>query len=1035
MHWRNVSSSHPCAICERPDWCAYSDDGRWAICRREARPDGIHKLDKNGSDLWVYDLDPRAGHVPYPVIDADILKPNGKQSARRADPDLLNRVYRNLLQALTLTDAHREDLHRRGLSDDEIFRRGYKSWPERGRSKICEPLRGKYGSDLLRVPGFYQKKDEAKGSEWISLTGYAGLCIPVRDPQKRIIALRVRLDDPEQIKKGGKYRWVSSTHHDGTGPGAPIHIPGWDGDPHGLPVIRVTEGELKADIATALSKILTLSIPGAGNWEPILPLLKELQPAAVRLAYDADAPKNRYVASALHDLAQTLIHNGIAVELEIWDPALGKGIDDVLAAGGILTVLSGNEAMDKIIAIYEDAKCADPPPHERVLAAARERIGDLTTRLDDPQFLADEDNIQALAVIRRYAASQWLLEIKKILMKHGIFREVNGMIDEYEKKVAAAAREQRRSADSGGDHDPLSMEAEEKKKEADELIQLAGADEFFHDENLHAYVTFKINDHRETHKITSTKYKDILMCRYSETYKKVPHAEAMTNAITLLGAQARIKKPLDSIHLRIAGIDNKLYIDLGGAAWDCIEVTSAGWTVLKDPPVRFIRKPEMLPLPYPAQGPAGALRPFINTKNKGDYLLILAWLIACLHPTGPYPALILYGPQGSAKSTTARFIRALVDPDKDSLRAAPREELDLAIAASKNWVISFDNLSFIPHWLSDVFCRLSTGGSFGKRTLYSDGEESIFRFKRPLILNSIVDIVDKADLLDRCFTVNLDPILEESRQDEKTLWHKFEKNRPFIIAEILNGVSSALRNIDRVRLDRVPRMADAALWIAAAAEGLGIPVEDFLNAYAQNRADAIDLNLQNDPLATALIAFMKFHGEEWNGTATELLIELENPVLEFVSEKIKKTKLWPGAPHILSRQLKRLESSLREKGIEIIRKRDKGEIRKIFIFFYSRGEGMKSSVGGDGSVGNTYQLTKNQRLNEPTLLTESSDATNASGISNNPATPLASGIQVFKNQDVIDIPDATDTTDATLHTLMECEKNEKDPSTGTEEEF
>lgn len=82
---------------------------------------------------------------------------------------------------------------------------------------------------------------------------------------------------------------------------------------------------------------------------------------------------------------------------------------------------------------------------------------------------------------------------------------------------------------------------------------------------------------------------------------------------------------------------------------------------------------------------------------------------------------------------------------------------DLAIGASNSWCLSFDNLSRIPSWLSDTLCRMSTGGGFATRELFSDQEEILFEIQRPVILTSIEEIAPRSDLLDRCLVVSLPP--------------------------------------------------------------------------------------------------------------------------------------------------------------------------------------------------------------------------------------------------------------------------------------
>jgi hypothetical protein len=91
-------------------------------------------------------------------------------------------------------------------------------------------------------------------------------------------------------------------------------------------------------------------------------------------------------------------------------------------------------------------------------------------------------------------------------------------------------------------------------------------------------------------------------------------------------------------------------------------------------------------------------------------VLFKAWMGQALRPKGPYPVLIFHGEQGPAKSTQERLIRATIDPNAAPLRAEPRDIRDVMIASTNAWILSYDNLSHLPAWLSDVSCRLATGG-------------------------------------------------------------------------------------------------------------------------------------------------------------------------------------------------------------------------------------------------------------------------------------------------------------------------------------
>ena len=182
---------------------------------------------------------------------------------------------------------------------------------------------------LATVPGFYRKKDPARGAGYWSIAA-SGLLVPVRDTAGRIVAFQVRLDD---VQPGGsRYIWLSSTRHGGPGPGTPPHVPLHDGATR--EVVRVTEGPLKASIATMLDPdgILTVGFAGVDTWPTILPVLQELGARTVHVAFDADCRRNRRVAFQLRACAQELARLGFRRVLETWDEP--KGIDDLFASGG-----------------------------------------------------------------------------------------------------------------------------------------------------------------------------------------------------------------------------------------------------------------------------------------------------------------------------------------------------------------------------------------------------------------------------------------------------------------------------------------------------------------------------------------------------------------------------------------------------------------------------------------------------------------------------------------------------------------------------
>src|SRR5262249_18514282 len=185
---------------------------------------------------------------------------------------------------------------------------------------------------------------------------------------------------------------------------------------------------------------------------------------------------------------------------------------------------------------------------------------------------------------------------------------------------------------------------------------------------------------------------------------------------------------------------------------------------------------------------------------------------------------------GAAKTSTGRLLRGLVDPYKGGLRSEPREARDLMIAANNGWLVAYDNLSYLPQWLSDALCRLATGGGFGTRTLYTDEDETIFDATRPSLVTSISDVITAGDLLDRSVFLALEEIDAKDRKTDRELAAAYERVRPRVLAGLLDAVSGGLRLLPTVRPETLPRMADFGLFAEAVGRGLGWEDGAFLNA-------------------------------------------------------------------------------------------------------------------------------------------------------------------------------------------------------------
>lgn len=376
------------------------------------------KKDKNGSDYFLHRLD---GAAPPPALPT----PSARPDSERADAATLHGVYTALLTRLPLSAAHRDNLHGRGLTDDEIDRRGYGSLLVRGRAALARKLREQFGDRVLRVPGFVVK--QGRHDRYVSLSGAAGLMVPVRDVAGRIVAVKVRRDDGG---RGPRYVYLSSAPHGGAGPGSPVHVPVGVAGP--CPCVRITEGELKADVAAARSELPTISIPGVGNWRLAPPILRELGAKTVRLALDMDARDNPAVARALAALAETLAAEGIAVELERW-PVEHKGIDDALAAGVEIELLAGDAARQALADTLIEATAGEAPQEPSAL----DRFGGVLAEGGVEALFRDAELLRALAALAENDPAEFACRRSQISVAGVRLRDLD-------KALAARRQELRR---------------------------------------------------------------------------------------------------------------------------------------------------------------------------------------------------------------------------------------------------------------------------------------------------------------------------------------------------------------------------------------------------------------------------------------------------------------------------------------------------------------------------------------------------------------------------------------------------------------
>ena len=443
--------------------------------------------------------------------------------------------------------------------------------------------------------------------------------------------------------------------------------------------------------------------------------------------------------------------------------------------------------------------------------------------------------------------------------------------------------------------------------------------DFFRDQHGNSIIVLPVGGHLEVCPTSSTSFRNWTAIRYREKYGVPPKTDAINQAKVQIEARCAASRQVELFN-RVGWHDNKIFYDLTTADHKGVEITPCGWRVVYIPSIfrRYQHQAEQV-VPVAGCDPNDFLR-FCNI-SLDDRCLFMALIASYFIPNIPHVILSQTGEQGSGKSNNSRKIKSLVDPSRVTLISSPKDLEHAQMIGEKHWLISFDNISRIPDWLSDYYCRGVTGEGDMKRSLYTNDDEFIRSYRRCFVLNGIGSSMYRPDLLDRSIIFEI-PILKSSRP-ENAMNEEWHKSLPGILGGFFTVVSKAMSRVSQVTGHDKFRMSDFAQWGGSLAEALGYSRDEFFKKYQESVDRKWQDTAEDSVFAKRITEFLEGHGGYWSGSPAELLSEIKP---EDDEKGIPKTAKW------LSNELVRIAPVMRNVGIDIIKdKREGGTGRRIFV--------------------------------------------------------------------------------------------------------
>ncbi|MGB6068003.1 MAG: hypothetical protein WBG50_24620 [Desulfomonilaceae bacterium] len=374
------------------------------------------------------------------------------------------------------------------------------------------------------------------------------------------------------------------------------------------------------------------------------------------------------------------------------------------------------------------------------------------------------------------------------------------------------------------------------------------------------------------------------------------------------------------LYTRFGSVNGTILFDLVDADRTTIQIDEHGWGPTSRNMCHFIRTEDQGSLPFPDRGgDFTAINRFLPLSDEADRIIIQTFLPTVLFDQFERPFLVVHGPRWSGKTTTTRIWRNLINPMKTDSYDVPNTKRDLVVILSGDPFPLFDNVNeSFSLGLQSILSGAATGYGHKERQFFTNFGSATVQFRRTMIINGLRVPVTAEDIISRCLLVPFDGVFLSGEADKSSLESEFDKQWASLFGGMLDVVSAALKIMPTVA--PIPpgmfRFRDWARAALACAEVMGISRHDFLEVLDVVKKRQDRYVTTSTSVCDAALRLMQ-QRSVWEGTATELLGELEG-----IARKARLDMArWPKCAEQLGHVLNNVKRELETEGVSVERNR------------------------------------------------------------------------------------------------------------------